>query len=135
MATTITYALALTTIKNFAIEKGFNDKDVIDKIDKLIAQKTTKSKSGTKSKARETNEKIARDVAKLMIAKNVTEIRASWVRDNMPTVASVPKAVAVLNAATEEGILIQKIIKKSPTRNEFVYTLPENREPEDDIDC
>lgn len=124
MATTITYALALTTIKDFAVEHGFDNDEVIAKVDKLIAQKAPKGKAGSKSKARKANEDTAREVAELMRKQGVDQIKAAWVRDNIATVASVPKAVAILNAAAEEGILVQKVIAKSPTRNEFVYVLP-----------
>jgi len=125
MATTMTYANALTTIKAFAIDNGFDNKEVIEKIDKLIAQKATKTNNGKKSRARVNNEQLANVLVKLMQDKGVNEIRAAWVRENLDGVSTSPKAVAVLNAATDLGLLHKHTVKKSETRNEFVFTLSE----------
>lgn len=122
---TITYASALTTIKAFAIEQGFDNEEVIEKIDKLIAQKATKTTSGKKSRARINNEQLANVLVATMREKGVNEIRAAWVRENLDSVNTAPKAVAVLNAATDMGLLTKSTIKKSETRNEFVFTLSE----------
>lgn len=122
---TITYASALTTIKAFAIEQGFDNAEVIEKIDKLIAQKATKTTSGKKSRARINNEQLANVLVATMREKGVTEIRAAWVRENLNSVNTAPKAVAVLNAATDMGLLKKSTVKKSETRNEFVFTLSE----------
>lgn len=122
---TITYASALTTIKAFAIEQGFDNAEVIEKIDKLIAQKATKTTSGKKSRARINNEQLANVLVATMREKGVNEIRAAWVRENLDSVNTAPKAVAVLNAATDMGLLTKSTVKKSETRNEFVFTLAE----------
>lgn len=122
---TITYASALTTIKAFAVEQGFDNAEVIEKIDKLIAQKATKTTSGKKSRARINNEQLANVLVATMREKSVNEIRAAWVRENLDSVNTAPKAVAVLNAATDMGLLTKSTVKKSETRNEFVFTLAE----------
>lgn len=125
MATNVTYAKALITIKDFAVANGFNDEEVINKIDKLIIQKDTRGKTGKKSSARVENEKTARVIAETMRTNGIDEIKASWVRDNISGVNTVPKAVAILNAAIDEGILVVHKVEKSATRNELFYRLPE----------
>ena len=124
MATTITYANALTTLKAFALDNGFDNTEVIEKIDKLIAQKATKT-NNRKSKARVANEQLANELVQLMQKKGVNEIRAAWVRENLQGVSTSPKAVAVLNAATDLGLLHKHTIRKSETRNEFLFTISE----------
>lgn len=123
---TITYAASLTSLKNYAVEHGFNDKAVLAKIDKLIAQKATKSTSGKKTQARIANERLANELVQLMNQKGVKEIRAAWVRENLYGVATGPKAVAILNAATDMGLLNKHTVEKSATRKEFVFTLAED---------
>ena len=126
MANTITYATALTTIIDFAKANGFEDADALAKVEKLRDQKATRKGVNGKSDARKANEETAREVADKMRALGIDTIRAAWVRENIANVNTVPKAVAILNAATEEGILVAEKVEKSKTRNELVYHLPQN---------
>ena len=123
MATT-TYFSALSTIIDFAVSHGFNDKDVIEKVEKLRDQKQTKSKTGEKSQARKDNENFAKVLVQTMQDKDVNEIRAAWVKDNVEGINTVPKGVAVLNVAVDLGLLASRTVAKSATRNEIVYYLP-----------
>jgi len=122
MATKLTYFAALDSAINFLKANDF-DPEVVERLETLKAQKATKAKTGAKSKARVENEKIAQLLIDTMKAENVTEIRAAWVRENVPGVNTSPKAVAVLNAATDLGLLTKSVVEKSPTRREFVFTL------------
>jgi hypothetical protein len=123
MASNITYASALTTIIEFAAENGFDNQDVMDKLITLRDQKAT-TKKGRKSDAREENERLAQEVANAMQHQNLTEIRATWVRDNIVGVNTVPKATAVLAVAVDMGLLNKIVVNKSATRNELVYVIP-----------
>ena len=123
MASNITYASALTTIIEFATENGFDNQDVMDKLITLRDQKAT-TKNGKKSDAREENERLAKEVINAMQHQNLTEIRATWVRDNIVGVNSVPKATAVLTVAVDMGLLNKIVVNKSATRNELVYVIP-----------
>lgn len=122
MATTTTYASALTTMRTFAINHGFNDADVLAKIDKLIAQKASK-RTDAKSKVRLANEGLANELVKLVRAANVDKFTNAWVRDNMNDVATAAKATAVLNAAVDLRLVERHVVAKSATRNELFYTL------------
>lgn len=124
MATKLTYFAALESAINFLKANDF-DADVVERLEALKAQKATKTNTGKKSKARVENEKLAQLLIDTMRAENVTEIRAAWVRENIPNVNTSPKAVAVLNAATDLGFLKKSVVEKSPTRREFVFTLAE----------
>lgn len=124
MATKVTYAQAIDSIVKFAKDNGYDDIEVLNKMEVLFKQKATKNTTNGKSKARVENERIAQTVADEMRNRGINEIRAAWVKDNIVGVNTVPKAVAVLNAATDAGILKQTVIAKSATRNELVYTLP-----------
>lgn len=124
MAAKLTYFAALESAIAFLKASDF-DAEVIERLETLKAQKATKSTAGKKSKARVENEKLAQLLIDTMRAENVTEIRAAWVRENIPNVNTSPKAVAVLNAATDLGLLKKSVVEKSPTRREFVFTLAE----------
>ena len=123
MASTITYASALNTIIEFATENGFDNQDVMNKLITLRDQKAT-TKKGKKSDARKENEQLAQEVINAMQHHNLTEIRATWVRDNIIGVNSVPKATAVLTVAVDMGLLNKIVVNKSATRNELLYVIP-----------
>lgn len=122
MASKITYFAALESAINFLKANDF-DAEVVERLETLKAQKATKTNAGKKSKARVENEKLAQLLIDTMRAENVAEIRAAWVRENIPGVNTSPKAVAILNAATDLGLLTKSVVEKSPTRREFVFTL------------
>lgn len=124
MAAKLTYFAALESAINFLKANDF-DTEVVERLEALKAQKATKSNAGKKSKARVENEKLAQLLIDTMRADNVTEIRAAWVRENVPGVNTSPKAVAVLNAATDLKLVTKSVVEKSPTRKEFVFTLAE----------
>jgi len=121
MATTTTYASALFTAIKFMESKGFDNKEVMDKLQKLYDQKSPKGNKGEKSQARKDNEKFAQTLADTMREKDADGIRVGWVRDNIEGVNSPAKAVAVLNVAVELGLVTRETVKKSATRSEFVY--------------
>lgn len=121
MATTTTYAVAIATAIKFMEDNGFDNKDVMDKLRKLHDQKLPKGNKGEKSQARKANEVLAQTIVDVMREKNADGIRVSWVRDNIDGINSPAKAVAVLNVATDMGLLTRETVKKSETRSEFVY--------------
>lgn len=123
MATTITYATALSTIIDFAKANGFEDTEVLAKVEKLRDQKATHKTNGGKSKARQDNELLAQQVADAIRANSLDEVRASWVREHVNGINTVPKAVAVLNAGVDAGILKSRVVAKSATRNELLYSV------------
>ena len=123
MATTTTYASALLTAIKFMEDNGFDNKEVMDKLQKLYAQKSPKGNKGEKSQARKDNEKFAKTLVDTMREKDADSIRVGWVRDNIEGVNSPAKAVAVLNVAVELGLVTRETVKKSATRSEFVYHL------------
>lgn len=123
MANTITYAQALTTIRDFATENGFDNKEVLDKVNKLIEQKTKVRANAGKSKAREANEIAAQQVVDIMKEKGLQYIDNKWVRDNIDGVNSAARATAVLNVATDMNLLHRNVIAKSASRNTFTFTL------------
>lgn len=128
MATTTTYAVALTTIKDFAINAGFDNTEVIEKINKLIEQKSKSKAKDGKSDARKLNETIANDVVARMVNENVNRIDNKWVRENFPTLPdgknnSAARATAILNAAVDLELIERHIVAKSATRNELYYTI------------
>ena len=123
MATTITYAVALATLKDFAVSAGFDNEEVIDKVDKLIAQKTRARVNTGKSKARKANEELAQCIVDTMLHDGVVSIDNRWVRENIDGVASPARATAVLNVAVEMDLLHRNIVAKSATRNVCTYTL------------
>jgi hypothetical protein len=126
MATTTTYFTALDTIITFAKDNGFDNEDVIAKLEKLRDQKATKPNNGRKSPARKANETLVGEVVATMRHKNVTEVRAGWLRDNVKGINTVPKAVAVLNVGMDMGVFNTRRVEKSATRSELVYFLVEN---------
>lgn len=121
MATTTTYAVALTTIRDFAKANGFDNEEVIEKIDKLIAQKTKTRANTGKSEARKANERMAHDIVNVMEFGNIEVIDNKWVRDNIDGVNSPARATAVLNVATDMGLLKRNVIAKSASRNTFEF--------------
>ena len=121
MATTTTYAVAIATAIKFMEDNGFDNKEVMDKLRKLHDQKSPKGNKGEKSQARKANEVLAQTIVNVMREKNADGIRVSWVRDNIDGINSPAKAVAVLNVATDMGLLTRETVKKSETRSEFVY--------------
>ena len=123
MANTVTYAVALKSAIDFLKSNGYDNEDVIAKLEKLASQKATKSNTGKKSPARAKNEELAQILVQTMRDANVDEIRAAWVRDNVEGINTVPKAVAVLNVANDMGLLITEKRAKSATRNELIYKL------------
>ena len=123
MANNVTYFAALTAAINFMESNDFDNPDVIEKLKALAKQKATKSNTGKKSAAREKNEDFANALANAMRDAEVDEIRAAWVRDNVDGINTVAKAVAVLNVATEMGLVVSEKRAKSATRNELVYKL------------
>lgn len=125
MASKITYFAALESAISFLKANDF-DPEVVERLETLKAQKATKTNTGTKSKARVENERLAHQLIDAMRAENVTEIRAAWVREHLEGVNTAPKAVAVLNAATDLNLLTKSVVAKTPTRNEFVFTLTES---------
>ena len=124
MATKVTYLSALTTIKQFATDNGFDDADVLAKIDALIAQKSPKGNNGKKSPVRKANENLARDIIAAMKSHNADDIEAAWVKNNVDGINSPAKAVAVLNVANDMGLLVCKRVEVSATRSKLVYSLP-----------
>ena len=123
-----TYLSALNTIKAFAVDNGFEDADVLAKIDTLIAQKSPKGNKGEKSKARKDNEVFARALIAAMESHNVNDIEAAWVKNNIDGINSPAKAVAVLNVANDMGLLVCKRVEVSATRSKLVYSLPTTEE-------
>lgn len=123
MANNVTYFTALTAAIDFMESNDFDNTEVIDKLKALAKQKATKSNTGKKSAAREKNEDFANALANAMRDAEVDEIRAAWVRDNVDGINTVAKAVAVLNVATEMGLVVSEKRAKSATRNELVYKL------------
>lgn len=123
MANTITYAQALTTIRDFATENGFDNKEVLEKINKLIEQKTKVRTNTGKSKARKANEVAAQQVVSIMKEKGLQYIDNKWVRDNIDGVNSAARATAVLNVATDMNLLHRNVIARSASRNTFTFTL------------
>lgn len=119
-----TYLSALTTIKQFATDNGFDNADVLAKINALIAQKSPKGKSGEKSPTRKANEKLARNIVAAMKRANADDIEAAWVKNNVDGINSPAKAVAVLNVANDMGLLVCKRVEVSATRSKLVYSLP-----------
>lgn len=120
MATTITYASALSDMREFAIAHGYDNSAVIEKVDALIFQKTSKTRK--KSAARVENERLAAIVAAAMLKKGVFDIPSRWVAENVPEVTSARRAVAILNAGVDMGIITRRSHKKTATRSEFRYT-------------
>lgn len=123
MANTVTYATALTTMRDFAIANGFDNTEVIDKINALVAQKSKTNANKGKTEARKKNEVAAQNIIDVMNAQNVNEIDNKWVRDNIADINSPARATAVLNVAVDMGLLNRNIITKSATRNTCTYTL------------
>lgn len=123
MANTVTYAVALSSAIDFLKSNGYDNEDVIAKLEKLASQKATKSNTGKKSAARTKNEELAQILVQTMRDAEVDEIRAAWVRDNVEGINTVPKAVAVLNVANDMGLLITEKRAKSATRFELIYKL------------
>ena len=124
MANTLTYAVALDIIMAFAKEHDFNNEEVMNKLATLRNQKAAKAGAGKKSDARKKNEVLAQNVIDTMLAKDASEIRAGWVKDNVDGINTPAKATAVLNVAVDMGLLTRNVIAKSATRNEYVYTIP-----------
>lgn len=124
MANTLTYAVALDIIMAFAKEHDFDNEEVMNKLTTLRNQKATKAGAGKKSDARKKNEVLAQSVIDTMLAKDASEIRAGWVKDNVDGINTPAKATAVLNVAVDMGLLTRNVIAKSATRNEYVYTIP-----------
>lgn len=128
MANTVTYANALATIRDYAVENGFDNKEVIEKINNLIKQKTkTKANTG-KSKARKDNEETVKAVVNLMRETGVTEIDNKWLRENVEGVNSPARATAVFNAGVDMGTFVRNVHTKSATRNTLTYTLAQSME-------
>ena len=123
MANSVTYFTALTAAIDFMESNDFDNTEVIDKLKALAKQKATKSNTGKKSATREKNEDFANTLVDAMRNANVDEIRAAWVRDNVDGINTIAKAVAVLNVATEMGLITSEKREKSATRNELVYKL------------
>lgn len=120
--TGITYVSALATILNFAKDNGFDNNEVIEKVQKLIDQKSKAKTPSGKSVARKTNEAIADLLIGEMDVKNVTKVDNKWVRDNVEGVNTAAKATAVLNVAVDMGLLERHIKSKNATRNTLYYT-------------
>jgi len=128
MATTkITYASALDTIKAFALEHGFDNVEVIEKIDTLIAQKSKTSANKKESDAHKEAVERANELVSIMREKGVTTIDNKFVRDNVMFVDSAPKATSVLKAAVELGYLKKEVVQKSATRSVLSFTLIEQQ--------
>lgn len=127
MATNVTYASALTTILTYATDNGFDNEEVVAKINALIAQKSKTRANNGKTKARKMNEDIARDIVKAMHDNNVEVIDNKWVRDMFPILPdgkdnNAARTTAILNAGCEEGILQRHVTAKSATRNTLTFT-------------
>lgn len=120
----VTYASALTTIKNFAIEAGFDNTEIIEKIDNLITQKS-KAPNAKESEAHKEAVERAKELVSIMREKNITTIDNKFVRDHVMFVDSAPKATSVLKVAVELGYLKREVVQKSATRNVLSYTLVE----------
>ena len=123
MANNVTYFTALTAAIDFMESHDFDNTDVIEKLKTLAKQKATKGNTGKKSATREKNEDFANALANAMRDAEVDEIRAAWVRDNVDGINTIAKAVAVLNVATDMGLVVTEKRAKSATRNELVYKL------------
>lgn len=120
--TGITYVSALTTVLDYAKNNGFDNNEVIEKVQKLIDQKNKVKTPSGKSIARKTNEAIADLLIGEMDVKNVTKVDNKWVRDNVEGVNTAAKATAVLNVAVDMGLLERHMEPKSATRNTLYYT-------------
>ena len=125
MATTTTYFTALSTAIDFLNEHGFDNQEVIDKLTTLKNQKATKAKNGKKSETRTKNEELAKSVADAIRNNDESEVRAVWVRDHVDGIATIAKAVAVLNVGVDLGILRSRKVEKSATRSELLYSIAE----------
>ena len=123
MATNVTYATALVSMRDFALSAGFDNSEVIDKVNKLIDQKSTISARKGKTQARKDNESIAHDLVEAMRDNGVTTIQNKWVRDNFNSAFKPAKVTAILNVAVELGLLERDIVAKSASRNELYYNL------------
>lgn len=123
MATNVTYATALVSMRDFALSAGFDNSEVIEKVNKLIDQKSTTSARKGKTQARKDNESIARDLVNAMRDAGVTTIQNKWVRENFNSAFKPAKVTAILNVAVELGLLERDIVAKSASRNELYYNL------------
>ena len=127
MASKITYASALNTLKAFAVENGFDNKEVIAKINTLIEQKSKTSANKEESEAHKEARERAGELVNIMRDKGITTIDNKFVRDNVPFVDSAPKATSVLKVAVELGYLQKEVVQKSATRSVLSYTLIEQQ--------
>lgn len=123
MATNVTYATALVSMRDFALSAGFDNSEVIEKVNKLIEQKSTTSARKGKTQARKDNESIAHDLVAAMRDSGVTTIQNKWVRENFNSAFKPAKVTAILNVAVELGLLERDIVAKSASRNELYYNL------------
>lgn len=121
MASNVTYASALADIREFAVSHGYDNTEVIEKIDALIFQKTSRTRK--KSSRRIHNEKLAVELVELMKRVGADDVVCAWVTQNFDGVSSSRAAVPVLNVAVDEGLLERYAVQKSATRSEFHYKL------------
>lgn len=121
--TTITYVSALTSVLNFAKDNGFDNEEVITKVQKLIDQKGKGKTPNGKSQARKANEKLAEVLADTMRSHNLFTFDNKHVREYVEGINTAAKATAVLNVAVDMGLVERQIVAKSATRNEIMYTL------------
>lgn len=121
--TTITYVSALTSVLNFAKDNGFDNEEVIAKVQKLIDQKGKGKTPNGKSQARKANEKLAEALVDTMRNRNLSTFNNKLVREYVEGINTAAKATAVLNVAVDMGLVERQIVAKSATRNKIVYTL------------
>ena len=126
MAANITYVSALTNVLNFARDNGYANTDELEKVQKLIDQKSKGKTNEGKSDARKANEAIADTIPSKMEQLGVTTINNKWVRDNINDVNTAARATAVLKVAVDLGYLTSEVIQKSATRSELTYHIVNN---------
>lgn len=112
MATTITNVSALTAIVEFALSNGFEDQDVVEKVQRHIAQlsKPSKKPEGP-TKTQLINQNLISRVVEHMqttgAAMTVKDV-AAWLSENCGDtvgLCSTQKATALLTQAVKGGML------------------------------
>lgn len=121
----VTYASALSTILAFARDNGFEDADVLVKLDKL-ASKYAPVANGEKSEARKDNEKLAARIYRALVEREVSTFDNSKLRELFPNLVKSPaRGTAILNAGVDMGLFTRNVVQKSATRNILTYSVNE----------
>ena len=109
MATTITNVAALTAIVEFATDNGFADAEILDKVEKHIAQLSKPSKkSGGPTKEQMRNSLMLNALVAHMRATGASytvKEAAAWLSENYEGagLVSTQKATALLTKAVKDG--------------------------------